>query len=142
MAQLDRTPDPEAPAPAGKLMQTFRMPRELVSFLKDEAARGGRDLTAHVVRWLEGIRGYFGLPDAATALLESDRKRLGMERFEYLLHALYHRSIELREKGAGFDAPTKPAPRASLAPPDEEASSGPRPGERAGPRRIVPVTAR
>ena len=115
MTQLDRTPDPEAPVRAGKLMQTFRMPRELVSFLKDEAARGGRDLTAHVVRWLEGIRGYFGLPDAATALLESDRKRLGMERFEYLQHALYERSLELREKGAGFDAPATSAPRAGLS---------------------------
>ena len=115
MTPIDRTPDPEAPARAGKLMQTFRMPRELVSFLKDEAARGGRDLTAHVVRWLEGVRGYFGLPDAATALLESDRAHLGMGRFEYLLHALYHRSIELREKGAGFDAPATPAPLAGVS---------------------------
>jgi hypothetical protein len=89
----------------GKVMQTFRMPRDLVAFLKAEAARGTRDLTAHVVRWLEGMRSYFGLPEAATALLEADRKRLGMERFEYLLHALYQRSLELRERGVGFDAP-------------------------------------
>jgi hypothetical protein len=90
----------------GKQMQTFRFPRELVAFLKTEAMRGGRDLTAHVVRWLEGLRSYFGLPEAARALLEADRKLLGMERFEYLLHALYQRSLVLREKGAGFDAPT------------------------------------
>jgi len=88
-----------------KLMQTFRMPRELVLFLKSEAGRNGRDLTGHVLRWLDGIRTYFALPEAATALLEEDRKRLGMERYEYLLHALYQRSLELREKGAGFDAP-------------------------------------
>jgi hypothetical protein len=86
-------------------MHTFRMPRELVGFLKAEAQRGGRDLTGHVMRCLEGIRTYFGLPEAATSLLEADRKLLGMERYEYLLHALYQRNLELREKGTGFDAP-------------------------------------
>jgi hypothetical protein len=97
------------PVPLGglgeKQMQTFRMPRGLVAFLRDEAGREGRDLTAQVVRWLLGIRGYFGLPEAATALLESDRRRLGMERYEYLLHVLYQRSLRLREAGPGFDAP-------------------------------------
>ena len=97
-------------APGDKLMQTFRMPRELVHFLKGEAGRGRRDLTGHVIRWLEGVRTYFGLPEAATALLESDRRRLGMERYEYLLHALYERSLALREKGAGFDAPSGGSP--------------------------------
>lgn len=88
-----------------RIMQTFRLPRELVTFLKDEATRGGRDLTSHVLRWLEGIRTWFGLPMAATALLEADREALGLERFEYVLHVLYQRSLELREKGPGFDAP-------------------------------------
>jgi hypothetical protein len=91
---------------SGKTMQTFRLPRELVAFLKTEALRGGRDLTGHVVRWLEGLRSYFGLPEAARALLEADRKLLGMERFEYLLHVIYQRSLQLREKGSGFDAPS------------------------------------
>jgi hypothetical protein len=89
-------------------MQTFRMPRALVLFLKAEARSGHRDLTAHVIRWLEGIRSYFGLPGVATALLEADRKRLGMERYEYLLHALYARSLQLREKGVGFDGAGDP----------------------------------
>jgi hypothetical protein len=96
-------------SPAGtttdKLMQTFRMPRGLVAFLKAEATRNGRDLTGHVVRWLDGIRTDFGLPRAATALLEADREALGMGRYEYLLHALYQRSLVLRDKGPGFDAP-------------------------------------
>jgi hypothetical protein len=93
-------------------MQTFRMPRGLVTFLRDEAGREGRDLTGQVVRWLLGIRSYFGLPEAATALLESDRKVLGMERYEYLLHVLYQRSLRLRETGAGFDAPNGVRPAA------------------------------
>ncbi len=94
-----------APTPTEKLMQTFRMPRELVSFLKAEATRNGQDLTAYVTRILDGLRTWFGLPAAATALLEDDRKALGMERHEYLLHLLFQRSLELREKGPAFDAP-------------------------------------
>jgi hypothetical protein len=89
-----------------RVMQTFRMTRELVTFLKGEATARGLDLTAHVNRMLEGIRTWFGLPHAATALLEADRQALGLDRFEYLLHVLFQRSLELRAKGAGFDAPT------------------------------------
>ena len=102
-----------APAPQGgeKVMQTFRMPRSLVAFLRLEAERGGRDLTGHVLRFLDGVRTYFGLPEAATALLESDRKALGMERYEYLLHVLYQRGMQLREKGPGFDVPRPTDPK-------------------------------
>lgn len=94
-----------------KVMRTFRMPRGLVGFLKDEATRTERDLTGHVLRCLEGMRNYFGLPEAASALLESDRKALGMERYEYFLHVLYQRGMQLREKGPGFDAPRPTDPR-------------------------------
>ncbi len=98
-------PTREAFATTEKLMQTFRMPRELVTFLKTEASQRGADLTGHVVRLLDGVRTWFGLPAAAASLLESDREALGLGRYEYLLHVLYQRSLELREKGSGFDAP-------------------------------------
>lgn len=88
-----------------KIMQTFRMTRELVIFLKGEAASKGLDLTAYVNRMLEGLRTWFGLPDVASHLLEADRQALKMGRYEYLLHVLFQRSQELREKGAGFDGP-------------------------------------
>ena len=88
-----------------KIMQTFRMTRELVTFLKGEAASKGLDLTAYVNRMLEGLRTWFGLPDAASHLLEADRKALDMGRYEYILHVLFQRSLDLREKGPGFDAP-------------------------------------
>ena len=88
-----------------RLMQTFRMPRELVTFLKSEANERGLDLTGHVNRLLDGVRTWFGLPHAATALLEADREALGLGRYEYLLHLMYQRSLELREKPPGFDAP-------------------------------------
>jgi hypothetical protein len=88
-----------------KVMQTFRMPREIVGFLRGEADRTGRDLTAFVNRHLDGLRTWFGLPEAASTLLEADRAALKMERYEYLLHLLFQRSLELRDKGPGFDAP-------------------------------------
>ena len=87
-----------------KVMQTFRIPRELVTFLKQDAARTGRDLTAYVNRMLDGLRTYFGLPLAATQLLEADREALKMQLYEYLQHLVYQRTLELREKGPGFDA--------------------------------------
>jgi hypothetical protein len=98
-------PNDVAFATTEKVMQTFRLPRELVDFLKGEATRGGRDLTAHVARWLDGMRTWFGLPAAATSVLEADRRALGMERYEYLLHLLFQRSLDVREKGPGFDTP-------------------------------------
>ncbi len=88
-----------------KSMQTFRMTRELITFLKGEAAAKGLDLTAYVNRMLDGVRTWFGLPDAASHLLEADREALKMGRYEYILHVLFQRSLELREKGPGFDAP-------------------------------------
>jgi hypothetical protein len=94
-----------------RIMQTFRMARELVTFLKGEASARGLDLTAYVNRMLEGVRTWFGLPNAATALLEADREALGLDRYEYLLHVLFQRSLDLREKGAGFDAPPTSAPK-------------------------------
>jgi hypothetical protein len=64
----------------------------------------GLDLTAYVNRMLEA-RTWFGLPDAASHLLEADREALKMGRYEYILHLLFQRSLELREKPPGFDAP-------------------------------------
>jgi hypothetical protein len=94
-----------APTTSEKFAQTFRMPMDLVYFLKAEAKERGVDLTAHVVRYLEGVRTWFGLPVAVTALLEADREALGLQRYEYLLHLLYQRGLELRDKPPGFDGP-------------------------------------
>ena len=90
-----------------RIMQTFRMPRELVAFLREEATGAGRDLTPHVNRYLDGIRTWFALPEAVTRLLEEDRAAMKLDRYEYVLHLLFVRSLELREKGPGFEAPGK-----------------------------------
>jgi len=106
-----RTKRPTAAVPAlltsEKVMQTFRLPRDLLTLLKEEAARKGLDLTALVVRLLHGYMTYFGLPDAATSQLEADREALGMDRDQYVVHLLYHRSLDVRAKGPGFDSPGK-----------------------------------
>jgi hypothetical protein len=106
MPPKSKTPAADPFSTTEKLMQTFRMPRELVTFLRGEADASGRDLTAFVNRHLDGLRTWFGLPEAASTLLEADREALRMGRYEYLLHLLFQRSLELREKGAGFDAPS------------------------------------
>ena len=102
-------PDDEPFTTTEKVMQTIRLPRDRVAYHKDEANRAGRDLTAHVSRWLEGVRNWFGLPAAASSVLEADRKALRMERYEYVLHLLFQRSLDVREKGPGFDTPSEPA---------------------------------
>ena len=100
-------------APAGskafetteKVMQTFRMPRELVAGLRKEAEGKGLDLTAYVTRVLRGVITDFGLPDAARAMLDEDRAALRMHREAYLLHLLFQRSLAIRDQGPAFDAP-------------------------------------
>ncbi len=99
-----KNPPAEATTTTEKLMQTFRMSRDLVTFLKSEATRRGVDLTAYVTRVLEGLRNHYGLPAPAARLLDEDREALGVDRVDYLLHLLYERSIAVREKGPGFDA--------------------------------------
>jgi len=110
MPAKSKTPETDPFSTTEKLMQTFRMPRELVTFLRDEATARGSDLTAHVLRHLDGVRTWFGLPAAATALLEADREALKMGRYEYLLHLLFQRALDVREKGPGFDAPDAGGP--------------------------------
>jgi hypothetical protein len=100
-----KPPSTDAALPsAEKLMQTFRMSRDLVTFLKGEATRRDSDLTGYVTRVLEGLRNHFGLPPPAARLLDQDREALGLDPADYLLHLLYERSIAVREKGPGFDA--------------------------------------
>lgn len=73
-------------------LRTFPAPRDASS-------------ARYVNRMLDGVRTWFGLPAAAAKCLDADREALGMQRYEYLLHALYKRSQEIIERGPGFDGP-------------------------------------
>lgn len=99
-------PSPAAPVSSEKVMQTYRMPRDLVDYLKKEAQDRGLDLTAMVNRILDGYRTYYGLPLAVSEVLEDDREALGMMKLEYFLHVFYRRSEAIQANKPGFDNPT------------------------------------
>jgi len=106
MAMPQPTLHSEIPQPTTRTVQrTFRLPRALVAVLEDEAARGGLSLSAYVKQILTGFTTYYGLPAVAAAFLEVDRRRLHMGRFEYELHLLFQRHLDIREREPGFDAP-------------------------------------
>ena len=88
-----------------KVMQTFRMPLDVVYAFKAEASARGLDATAHVVKVMDGYHRYYGLPRAVAETLEEDRRKLGMDRYEYFQHVLYRRSEAVQEQGPGFDQP-------------------------------------
>lgn len=94
------------PGTGEKVMQTYRLPRDLVSFLKKQAEERGLDLTAFVNRVLDGYRTYFGLPIVASEVLERDREALGMDQLDYFLHVFYRRSELVQQNSPGFDGPT------------------------------------
>lgn len=91
-----------------KVVRTFRMPKDLIHTLGREATHRGLDLTALVLRILQGYLTYFALPEAAIAQLEADRTAMKMDRTQYLSHILYHRCLTIRELGLGFDDPRSP----------------------------------
>ncbi len=89
-----------------KIMQTYRMPRDLVEYLKKQAQDLGLDLTAFVNRVLDGYRTYYGLPLAVSENLEAARESLGLGKLEYFLHVFYRRSEAIQANKPGFDNPT------------------------------------
>ena len=99
-------PSPQAPVTTEKVMQTYRLPRDLVDYLKKQAQDRGLDLTAFVNRILDGYRTYYGLPLAVSETLEADREALGMGKLDYFLHVFYRRSEAIQANKPGFDNPT------------------------------------
>ena len=88
-----------------RIMQTFRMPRELVTFLKDEATAAGAtspDTSFAGSRASAPGSGCRGRDGAARGRPGG----AGTRTLRYVLHVLFQRSLELREKGPGFDAPS------------------------------------
>jgi len=93
------------PSSSEKVMQTYRLPLDIVYVLKADALARGSDTTAHVIRVLEGFQRHYGLPRAIVETLEEDRRLLGMDKFEYFQHVLYRRSEAVQARGPGFDRP-------------------------------------
>jgi hypothetical protein len=115
------------------------MPRNLLDILGMEANRHGLDMTALVLRALQGYVTHFGLPAAAVAELEADREALRMDRAQYLAHLLYYRSLAVRDHGAGVDDPRNPPRAAQPAAGEAEATAARVRGEAGGgTHRAVP----
>jgi len=97
---------PDAMMTSEKVLQTFRMPRDLASPLEMEAEELQLDLTRPILRVLHGHLTQQALPEALTAELEAAREGpLGMDRLRDLSHVLYRRSLAIQREGPGFDAP-------------------------------------
>jgi hypothetical protein len=96
---------PDAMMTSERVLQTFRMPRVLVSELRAEANQQQLNLTGVILKVLHGHLTHQALPEALTAELEADREALGMDRLRDLSHVLYRRSLAIQREGPGFDAP-------------------------------------
>jgi hypothetical protein len=96
-----------------KISRLIRLPPVLLDYVEAESSRCGLDAAEYVTKILDGVRTDFGLPAAARAYLDEERRSLGLEPYDYLLHTLYQRHFELRAKGIGFDArkPPRALPR-------------------------------
>ena len=99
-----------AASPHTKVVQTYRLARQLVGFLKEEAAERGLDVSALASRILDGYRSYYGMPPAAVASLERDRRELGLDRLAYLQQLVFGRAelVSLRGPGAPFTPEDSP----------------------------------
>ena len=91
-----------------KISRLIRLQPVLMDYVEAESSRCGLDAAEYVTKILEGVRTDFGLPAAARAYLDEERRSLGLEPYDYLLHTLFQRHFELRDKGIGFDAPKPP----------------------------------
>jgi hypothetical protein len=93
-------------SPSGiKVMQTWRLPKDLVDFLRVESAAHNYEVTPFATKILNAYRSYFEVDARWAAQLEEDRLKLRMSFFEYIRHVLSGRAEEVKEQGPGFDDP-------------------------------------
>src|SRR5574341_1060945 len=93
-------PDPDA-----RERQAWRLPQQLVEFLKREAKEQGYDVTQFAIRIFRAFGDYYDLPRSSVVALGADREALRMRRWDYFVHAFDQRARMIGQKGPGFDAP-------------------------------------
>jgi hypothetical protein len=87
-----------------KAIVSFRLAFRLTDWVKDAAAARGWSMNEYVARVLDGLRNWWSLPNMIAAVLEADRKAMGMDEYDYLGHLLATRYNEIRDKGGpGFE---------------------------------------
>lgn len=87
-----------------KHVLSFRLPPSTVRWLKAEAERRGWSMSATVYRIVEDLENWFGFPPTITDQLAADRKALGLDWRDYLMHLMTRRFEDVRRNGPGFDA--------------------------------------
>lgn len=97
-----KTPTPTT-ASSEKQILSFRLPKNLLEWLRAASDVRAWSVNELVVRCLDGYRVWFGLPAAMAELLEADRKAMGMDAYDYLMHLVGRRYDEVRDHGAGFE---------------------------------------
>jgi hypothetical protein len=91
------------PEPAARERQAWRLPQQLVEFLKREAKEHGNDVTQFATRIFRAF-GDYDLPRSSIVALEADREALRMRRWDYYVHAFDRRARMIGQHGPGFDA--------------------------------------
>jgi hypothetical protein len=86
-----------------KQILSFRLPMNLLEWLRETSAVREWSVNELVVRCLDGYRTWFGLPIAMAELLDADRKAMGMDPYDYFAHLVGRRYDEVRSRGAGFE---------------------------------------
>jgi hypothetical protein len=78
-----------------KVVISFRLPKQLASWLRKRAADEGGSLNEIVVTVLDDLRTWFSATKPVAELLEADRKAFGDSTREYLRRLLQYRYDEL-----------------------------------------------
>jgi hypothetical protein len=86
-----------------KQILSFRLPKNLLEWLRVSSDVREWSVNEMVVRCLDGFRVWFGLPAAMAALLESDREAMGMDHYDYFAHLIGRRYDDIRSHGVGFE---------------------------------------
>jgi hypothetical protein len=88
---------------SAKQAVSFRLTPLTLTWLKREGESRGWSMSGVVGRIVEDLSGWFGLPPTITDPLEADRKALGLDWRQYLMHLLARRYEDVRKNVPGFD---------------------------------------
>ena len=92
-------------SPTERERKSWRLPVDLVQFLRAEARYYDVAVAHLVIRIFGALETYYEQLPASVQLLDKDRQALGLGRWPYLVHILEQRALALKEQGEGFDAP-------------------------------------
>jgi hypothetical protein len=96
-----------------KTIYTARFPSYLYKWMREETTGTDLSLNDFIVRAVEDIESWFGLPRLMVVSLEADRTALGLSRRDYVMHLLTRRYEQLLTHKPGFDGQALGSPKKS-----------------------------